>query len=191
VAAASSNFKAFFDPKTNKNTVKTAAEALKQFDGKKPCYVDPLSASGYVIPSGIVAKSGVKTAEPVFAGGHPQVILALYNGGTCDFGVTYIDARTAKDFAEKKDVNDKVVVIYRTDPIIPNDNVSFAASLPKDMQTKLKDALVKLASTKEGVDLLKGGGYQVESLKAVDDTFYDELRVYLQATGLDITKLVK
>jgi len=33
--------------------------------------------------------------------------------------------------------------------------------------------------------------YQIEGLKAVDDTFYDEFRVALEATGLDVTNLVK
>jgi phosphonate transport system substrate-binding protein len=124
--------------------------------------------------------------------GHPTVINALYAGGICDFGATYIDARTTKSVIEAKpDVMEKVVVIYQTDPFIPNDNVSFATTLPEDVRAKLTEALVSMASSEEGQALLKGMGYDVQGLDVIDDTFYDEFQVYLQATGIDVTTLVK
>jgi phosphonate transport system substrate-binding protein len=181
-------FTSFFDPATGKSTA-DAATALKQFEGKKPCWTDPLSASGYVLPFGLLAKEGVKTKAGAWVQGHPTVINSVYlspNGEICDFGATYIDARTAvvKSFP---DVNDKVVVIYVSDPIIPNDNVSFASTLPADVRQSLSDALLQLASTEEGRALLKNGGYDIGGLKVVDDTFYDEFRVLLEAAGYDYT----
>jgi len=181
-------FTSYFDPATGKS-IADAATALKQFEGKKPCWTDPLSASGYVLPFGLLAKEGVKAKAGAWVQGHPTVINSVYlspNGEICDFGATFIDARTAvvKNFA---DVNDKVVVIYVSDPIIPNDNVSFAATLPADVRQKLSDALLQLAGTEEGRALLKNGGYDIGGLKAVDDTFYDEFRVYLEAAGYDYT----
>ena len=124
-------FTSYFDPATGKSTA-DAATALKQFDGTKPCWTDPLSASGYVLPFGLLAKEGVKAKAGAWVQGHPTVIKSVYlspKGEICDFGATYIDARTAvvKDFP---DVNDKVQVIYVSDPIIPNDNVSYATSVP-------------------------------------------------------------
>jgi phosphonate transport system substrate-binding protein len=82
------------------------------------------------------------------------------------------------------------VIIWRSDPIIPNDNVSFASSLPADLRTKLTDALVAMAGTEAGLAALNSV-YQIQGLKVVDDTFYDEFRVALEATGLDVTTLVK
>ena len=191
VANVESGFTAYFDPTTNTNTA-DASTALKQFEGKKPCWTDPLSASGYVIPSGMVANEGVKTQAAAMVQGHPTVINALYAGGICDFGATYIDARTTKSVIEAKpDVMEKVVVIYQTDPFIPNDNVSFATTLPEDVRAKLTEALVSMASSEEGQTLLKGMGYDVQGLDVIDDTFYDEFQVYLQATGIDVTTLVK
>lgn len=187
-ADGSPMFTSYFDPATGKSTA-DAATALKQFEGKKPCWTDPLSASGYVLPFGLLAKEGVKAKAGAWVQGHPTVINSVYlspNGEICDFGATFIDARTAvvKNFA---DVNDKVVVIYVSDPIIPNDNVSFAADLPADVRQKLSEALLQLAGTEEGRALLKNGGYDIGGLKAVDDTFYDEFRVYLEAAGYDYT----
>jgi phosphonate transport system substrate-binding protein len=190
IANVESGFTPYFDQEKNENTA-DAPTALAQLTDKKPCWADPLSASGYVIPYGFFTKNNIKLGEAVYTGGHTQTVSAIYAGGTCDFGATFIDARTASQFKDVKDMMEKVVVIWRTDPVIPNDNVSYATSLPVDMREKITDALVELSGTEDGRALLKTGGYEVESLKVVDDTFYDDFRVYLQSTGLDITKLVK
>jgi phosphonate transport system substrate-binding protein len=119
------------------------------------------------------------------------VVRAVYAGGICDFGATFIDARTSSALQEDlPDVMDKVVVVWRTDPVIPNDNVSYASNLPDDIRQQITAALLELAGTETGVESLKAV-YQIEGLKEVDDTFYDEFRVYLEASGVDITTLVK
>jgi phosphonate transport system substrate-binding protein len=181
-------FTSYYDATTGKSTA-DAATALAQFAGKKPCWTDPLSASGYVLPSGLLAKGGVKVKAGAWVQGHPTVITSVYlspNGEICDFGATYVDARTAvtKSFP---DVNDKVVIIYISDPIIPNDNVSFASNVSADVRQKITDALIEIAGTEEGRTLLKNGGYDIGGLSKVDDTFYDEFRAYLEAAGYDIT----
>jgi phosphonate transport system substrate-binding protein len=192
IANAAHGFTSYYDAASGKNTA-DAKTALAQFDGKKPCWTDPLSSSGYVIPLGILKDAGVSVKTGAWVQGHSTVVKSIYlspNGEICDFGATFIDARSgvAKDFP---DVNDKVVIIWTTDPIIPNDNVSYASALPADVREKLTQALLDLASTEDGKTLLKNGGYDIESLKVVDDTFYDEFRVYLQASGVDVTGLVK
>lgn len=191
IANVDSGFTPYFDPATNTNTA-DAATALAQFDGKKPCWTDQLSSSGYVIPAGILNNAGIKTKAAAFVQGHPTVVNALYVGGICDFGATFIDARTNAALNEKfPDLQEKVVVIWRTDPVIPNDNVSFASNLPADVRQKLTDAFVQMAASDEGKALLKNMGYDVQDLAVRDDTFYDEFRVYLQASGVDLTTLVK
>ncbi len=179
-------FKSYYDPATGTNTA-DAATALAQFNKLRPCLVDPLSASGYVIPMGVLGKAGVTTRTAVATQGHPQVINAVYlspKGELCDFGATYIDARTAvaKNFP---DVNDVVQVIYVSDPILPNDNVSFAANLPAEVREKITAAFEEISGSEEGRALLKAGGYDIGGLKVADDTFYDDFRVYLEAAGYD------
>ena len=194
IANVDSGFTSYFDPAANEgagaNTA-DAATALAQFDKKKPCWTDPLSASGYVIPSGIVASTGAKVSSAAFVIGHPTVVRARYLKGICDFGATYIDARTSSSLKDLADVTTKVVVIWRTDPVIPNDNVSVAVDLPEDVRAKIVEALGSLASSEEGITLLKNGGYDISGLSARDDTFYDQFRVYLEASGIDVTTLVK
>jgi phosphonate transport system substrate-binding protein len=182
----------YYDPATGKSTA-DAKTALAQLDGKKPCWTDPLSASGYIIPSGILKAEEIKTPAGAWVQGHPTVIKSVYlspKGEICAFGATFIDARSnvVNDFP---DVNDKVQILWVTEPYIPNDNVSLATDLPADMKEKLTQGLVDLASTEDGINLLKSGGYSIQGLEKVDDTFYDEFRVYLEASGVDPTTLFK
>jgi phosphonate transport system substrate-binding protein len=192
VANAAAGFTSYYDAATGKNTAE-ASVALAQFADKKPCWTDPLSSSGYILPSGQLASLGIKTKSGAWVQGHPTVIKSVYlspKGEICDFGATFIDARSnvAADFP---DVNDKVVIIWVSDPFIPNDNVSFSSGVPADMREKLTQALLDLAGTEEGIALLKSGGYSIQGLKAADDTFYDQFRVYLEASGIDPTTLFK
>jgi phosphonate transport system substrate-binding protein len=186
IANSAHGFTSYYDAATGKDTA-DAATALAQFAGKKPCYTDPLSSSGYLVPAGLLASNNIKTLAGAWVQGHPTVVKSVYlspNGEICDFGATFTDARSgiAKDFP---DVNDKVQIIYVSDPIIPNDTVSYAASLPADVRQKISDALLKMLGTEDGVAAFKAV-YQIDSLKAVDDSFYDDYRVYLEAIHFDV-----
>jgi len=66
-----------------------------------------------------------------------------------------------------------------------------AMDLPDDVRAKIVEALGALAASEEGITLLKNGGYDISGLSARDDTFYDQFRVYLEASGIDVTTLVK
>ena len=196
VAHADAGFTPYFDAETNLNTG-DAATALPQFAGKRPCFTDPLSTSGYIIPSGLLKQYNVAYKEPAaFLIGHPAIIQALYTGVDakgvgyiCDFGVTYIDARTSDKI--HADVNDKVVVVWRTDPIIPNDNVSFSTAIDTETGDKVREALLAMSDSEEGREILKNAGYEIEGFKVADDSFYDAFRAALQASGIDITTMVK
>ena len=132
-------------------TAGTDLSALQQFADKKPCWTDPFSASGYVIPASLLGQEGVKTRTAAFVQGHPTVVRAVYAGGICDFGATFVDARTNSAIqTDLPDVNDKVVVVYQTDNIIPNDTVGFAFDVPADLRATLSDAIAKISKTEAG-----------------------------------------
>jgi phosphonate transport system substrate-binding protein len=188
IARADAGFTSYYDAASGKDTA-DAATALAQFAGKKPCWTDPFSASGYVMPLARLTALGLKVKDGAFVQGHPTVVTAVYSKGICDFGAVYVDARSAV-VKTLPDVNTVVSIIWVSDNIIPNDNVTFAANVPADMRQKLTDALLQLAGTPEGLKALKAV-YNVDGLKVVPDSFYDDFRVLLQSTGLDITTLVK
>jgi phosphonate transport system substrate-binding protein len=186
IANAAAGYTSYYDAATGANTA-DAKTALAQFDGKKPCWTDPLSSSGYVIPLGIFKDAGVSIKAGAWVQGHSTVVKSIYlspKGEICDFGATFAPTPDiSKDFP---DVNEKVVVIWMSEPIIPNDNVSFAPNVPAEIREKIVAALLEMAGTEEGKALLKNGGYDIQGLTAIDDTFYDEFRTYLQASGLDL-----
>ena len=198
IAHADMGFTPYFDVATNTNTA-DAATALAQFGGKRPCFTDPLSVSGYVIPSGVLKEQGVEFKTPAAVQGHPAVVQALYAGvnttgdspvgAICDFGATYIDARTSDKI--HTDVNEKIVVIWRTDNIIPNDNISFSTAMPADIGAMVFDGFVAMAADEAGLEILKNAGYEIQGLKPAEDSFYDAFRSALQASGVDITTMVK
>jgi phosphonate transport system substrate-binding protein len=165
--------------------------ALKQFEGKKPCWTDQFSASGYVIPFSLLSQEGVKVRTAAFVQGHPTVVRAVYAGGICDFGATFVDARTNSAVqADLPDVNEKVIVVYQTDNIIPNDTLASAYDLPADLRAQIVEAMVKVAESEAGKEALRKL-YSIDGLKPAEDTFFDEFRVLLAASGIDVAGLVR
>ncbi len=187
------NVKSGFTPAADKpGTEAELAPTLAQFKGKKACFGDPESTSGYVVPMIFLKNAGLTDADipdPVFTGGHTQTVQALYDGGICDYGAVFVDARS--NIAKTSpDVNDKVVVIYQTQPIIPNENMSYAPDMPKDLRDKITLAMLKIAGTDAGKKALNDL-YQIAGLTVVDDTAYDQFRAYLTTAGIDLSKYVK
>jgi phosphonate transport system substrate-binding protein len=165
---------------------------LRQFKGKKVCFADEQSTSGHVVPLIFLKKAGLTDAdipEPVYAGGHTAVVEAIYAGGICDYGTTFVDARTGAT-KDHPDVNDKVIVVFQTEALIPNDNMSYAPDMPQELRDKITAAMVKIAGTEEGKKAL-GDLYQIAAVVPVDDTAYDAFRSYLDAAGVDLSAYVK
>jgi phosphonate transport system substrate-binding protein len=189
IANAAGGFKSYYDPATGKDTG-DAATALAQFAGKKPCWTDPISASGYLVPAGFLAANNIKTLAGAWVQGHPTVVKSVYlspKGEICNFGATFVPMANISDAKSGAfmDYATKVVTIWVSDPLIPNDTVAFGKSLPADMRQKISDAIVALAGTPDGLKVLNGFGYSWSGVKVVDDTFFDDFRVYLQGIKFD------
>ena len=108
-------------------------ETLADLKGTTFCRPDPLSTSGWIVPSITLRANGIDPDTDLTvldAGGHPQVVTAVINGD-CDAGATFVDARSDDQKAETK-------VIAETSQI-PNDTISFATDVPADVQQKITD----------------------------------------------------
>ena len=160
-------------------------KTLADLEGKTFCRHDPLSTSGWIIPSITLAANGIDPAtgiEVSDVGSHNNVVSAVYNG-ECDAGATYVDARgTIED--DHADVKDVVVVITESADI-PNDTVSFAPDVPADVRENVTNALLDIAGTEDGAAALEQL-YQIAGLEPVDDSFYDAFRVDLDASGFSV-----
>ena len=62
--------------------------SLADLEGKHWAYPDTSSASGYLVPASYFKKAGINPGDEVVAGGHPQAIVAVYEGQV-DFATTF------------------------------------------------------------------------------------------------------
>jgi phosphonate transport system substrate-binding protein len=157
--------------------------------GKTFCRPDPLSTSGWIIPSIEMAAAGLDPdtdlGEVVDADGHPGVVTAVYQG-ECDAGATYVDARGAIE-EEFPDVFDVVAAVSETAEI-PNDTISFAPHLDEETRAALTAALLAIAEDEANKELLDSV-YEWDTLTEKDDSFFDGFRQILDAGGIDIEDL--
>jgi phosphonate transport system substrate-binding protein len=191
LANASSGFTIYYDPLSGKNSA-SAADALAQFKDKKPCYVDSNSTSGYILPAGLMAVENIDTQAPAFTQSHVSVVRSLYVKGVCDFGATFAisgDPRTAADVLnDLPDALDRIPVVWQSDALIPNINVSYIAGLQESHRSALTSAFLDLASTPEGRALVAAAleGYEIDALRPVEDPLYDPLRSMVDALAIEL-----
>ena len=175
--------------------VDSGIKDLTDLKGKSFARPDPLSTSGWIIPSIVLQAAGInldRDIKVVDAGSHDAVVAAVYSGDV-DAGACYLDLNTRIPMREMQkehpDAAEELATI-QISPEIPNDGVQFHPSLSEDMKDKIVAALLKIAETEEGEEaLLKA--YQWNTLEPHDDTFYDPFRQVLQAAGVTAEELMK
>lgn len=149
---------------------------IADLQGKRFAFVDPASTSGYLFPAAMLKKMGYDPdkffSQTVFAGSHPNVILAIYRGQV-DGGASFEDARTNIQ-AQFPDVLQKVKVLTYTDPI-PNDTWSLNTKLTPELRAKIKDRLLRIAATPDGKESLRNL-YSIEGLTNVVELSDDQVR---------------
>ncbi len=164
-------------------SVASGIKTIKDLKGKTFARVEPLSASGWIIPSLMIKAAGLdpeKDMKVMDAGGHPAVATAVYTG-QADAGACFVDAR-ANIQKDHPDVMEKVIVIAQSQPI-PNDGVQFSSKMPQALRDKIVNALLEIIKTDAGKAAINTA-YQWTALEKHDDTFYDGFRQVLQAAGV-------
>ena len=163
--------------------------SLADLKGKTFCRPDPLSTSGWIIPSITLKAAGVDPdkdlAQIVDAGSHDASVAGVYNGD-CDAGASYVDARTRieEDYPDVMDV----IKVIEVSADIPNDGVQFVTGFDPELQNQIVDALLKIAETDAGKEALDTA-YQWNALEKHDDSFYDAFRQVLDAAGVSPEEL--
>jgi phosphonate transport system substrate-binding protein len=160
--------------------VGSAIASIADMKGKKVCFVDPSSTSGYLFPSYNLIEAGVDPeadVTPVFAGKHDVSVQKVGEGVECEAG-----------FAEDSEVekSDKVKVIERT--MVPGAPIVESTTLPDDVKEKLREILAEVT-----VDDIVAAGIESADSDAfrsvfyattpVDDEYYDQIRDICEATN--------
>ncbi|MDP8220624.1 MAG: phosphate/phosphite/phosphonate ABC transporter substrate-binding protein [Candidatus Stygibacter frigidus] len=169
---------------------------LQDINGKVIAYTDASSTSGYIYPSAQLKMNNIKPDKYYFAGGHPQTILAVYQG-SADVGCSYWsppqnnepqDARKAV-LDTYPDIMEKVIPIAFTD-WIPNDTVTFRKGIDDEMKSRIVDALLEFASSEQGHAVLYEL-YSVDNFVKSSDSDYDIVRKSLETLGFGAEEFVK
>lgn len=171
--------------------MKDEIQDIQDISGRIIAYTDAASASGYIYPSAILKEKGIVPKDYIFAGGHPQAILAVYSGRAdvaCSYWSPEDENGMPKDAREKlyethKDIFEKVHIIGYTD-WIPNDTVTFRKNMPADLEQKVVLALHEFSRSPEGQKTLKSL-YDVDGLDYATDADYDVVRTALKAMDMD------
>ncbi len=160
--------------------------SLADFAGKTFCGVDPLSTSGWIIPSFTLGAAGVDPntdVEVVFAGSHDAAVSAVYNG-ECDGGSSFVDARSnlTEDYP---DIMEAITVI-EVSVDIPNDGVQYHPSVPRELRDQINGVLLTIHETEAGAEAIFQA-YEWSELAPRDDSFYEPFRQILDAAGVNIS----
>ena len=154
--------------------------SLDDFDGKKVCFVDPSSTSGYLFPTYNLLGAGVDPETditPVFAGKHDVSVTKVGEGVECEAG-----------FAEDSAVaeSDKVKVIDET--MVPGAPIVMSTTLPDDLKTQLDELLSELTTDQiidAGIEGADSDGFRsvFYATTPVDDAYYDTIRDICETTN--------
>jgi phosphate/phosphite/phosphonate ABC transporter binding protein len=190
IASRKGGFRSYFNESSQTNMAE-AAEALAQFDDKKPCWSDEFSPSGYIIPLGYLNKHQVATRAAAFVQGHPTVVRSVYAGGICDFGATYVDARKFPSLEDQyPDLMEQVLVVWRIPDIIPYGVLVFSTNMPPDMRDLFAGSIPAMLQTTDGKAAFKAA-YDIDELLPVNDAYYADFREFVRASQVELSSLVK
>ena len=124
-------------------------------------------------------------------GGHPTVVRSLYASGICDFGASYIDARKFPSLEDEfPDLVEQVIVVWQIPPVIPYNVLAFSTKMPQNMRDLFTTLIPPILQTEAGKAAFKTV-YDIDELEPVNDGYYEEFRIYVDESGVDLTKIIK
>ena len=153
--------------------------SIDEFAGKKVCFVDPSSTSGYLFPSYTLLEAGIDPETdltPVFAGKHDVSVQKVAQGTECEVG-----------FAEDSEVakSDQVTSILATQ--VPGAPIVVSDTLPAGLKTELTDILGEVTVDEiiaSGIDSADSEAFRsvFYATQPVDDGYYDLIRDICETT---------
>ncbi|MGB6336739.1 MAG: PhnD/SsuA/transferrin family substrate-binding protein, partial [Thermoanaerobaculia bacterium] len=187
--------------------VDSGVSRIGDLNGKRYAFSDETSTSGHIFPRLLLNQHGVSLGRVYFAGGHPNVVQAVWDG-KADAGSAYYvppgereerngtfvgDARTILLSRMKPEDRlaflDEVRIIALTDPI-PNDVCVARKGFPEETWQTFAASLQRFLVTDEGrsalLDLVAG----IEATPTNDSAF-DGIRQALSASGVSAAGLLE
>lgn len=157
---------------------------LKDLAGKTVAFVDPASASGYLLPLKTLNDKKIRPKEVIFAMTHDNVVTKVYRGEV-DAGATYysppingkLDDARRLVLAQYPDVEKKVKIIELSLPI-PNDPIAFRKDMPEEMKVFIVNAFLTYVATPEGKKSFDEIYGLTEMKKSTDDDYFQMRKMF-------------
>jgi phosphonate transport system substrate-binding protein len=160
-------------------------EDFEDIRGKKLAFVDPSSTSGYLFPGAHLINEGIdieSDIEYVNSGGHDKSLQLLLNG---DVDVISVFSEAPERYKEDfPDALEKTRVLGYTKDI-PGVSVTVKSDMEAELRQKIEDALIKIADTEEGEELLSKLFNMYGFQKATDDD-YEVIRSTAKTMNIDL-----
>jgi phosphonate transport system substrate-binding protein len=180
-----------------------AINGLPDFAGKKVCFVDPGSTSGFLYPTaGLIEEGVIKSGSeadisaavtPIYAGAHDASVLAV-NSGDCDAGFAQ-DSMVDSTLIEKGDLQPGAVkTVWKSEMIAGS---VFAAN--DSLGPEAIEKLTKIFTEKANAEVLEQEGFcegdgclitdeRAWGVVAASDSDYDCVRKVCEVTGSEKCK---
>lgn len=156
---------------------------LDGFRGKKVCFVDPSSTSGYLYPRAGLLEAGIDPESditPVMAGGHDASALSVASG-QCDAGFAY-DTMVDSQLIEKGQLKKgRLTTVWKSELI-----AGPPIAVSDDLDAGLRKTIAEAVQQKANADYLRANGYCGQDCPVgdsggwgfvkVDDSFFDGVR---------------
>ncbi|SDC21708.1 phosphate/phosphite/phosphonate ABC transporter substrate-binding protein [Actinokineospora iranica] len=160
---------------------------LADFRGRRICFVDDDSTSGYVYPSAALLEIGIRPLEdtvPIFKVDHEAVVNAVV-ADQCDAGFAY-DTMVDRQMIERGQLQPgQVDIVWKSD-LIPGAVIVISDSLPVDLRKQLTSTIREKANS----DYLRANSFchgecpisdaNAYAYTEVDDSIYDSIRAVCQ-----------
>lgn len=176
---------------------------LTDFAGKKVCFVDPSSTSGFLYPSAGLIDSGViksgseadisAAMTPIYAGGHDASALAI-KAGDCDAGFAF-DSMVDTTMVEKGELAPGELKTVWKSEMIAGSLIAANDSLGAEAVDKLKTIVAEKvnATVMENEGFCEGDACLITDERAwglvpVEDSAYDGVRKVCEVTGSEKCK---
>lgn len=185
-------YQSFLVARTGNTEINTLPDIL----GKRVCFVDPGSTSGYLLPLAGLLDQGIdpeKDMNAIFAGGHDASVISVVNGD-CDAGFAF-DSMVTSLLIERGEIEEGDVKIVWESPIIAGSPMAMSTTLPQSLQDAIEDIFLN----KINVDWAAANGYcdspdpiacsfsdeAIWGYSAKGDDFYDGIRLLCRELGAD------
>ncbi|MCP4200367.1 MAG: PhnD/SsuA/transferrin family substrate-binding protein, partial [bacterium] len=181
---------------------------LGDLNGRSFAFSDETSTSGHIFPRMLLERNNVSLGRVYFAGGHPNVVQAVWDGkaiaGSTFYSppgikqreeslyvgdARYIIMRRFETDEEREAFLETVRIIALTDPI-PNDLCAARKGLPEEIWQRFVDSFQRYLRTPEGQDVYNALLTAVGAAE-IDDSAFDGFRLALEASGISAEGLME